>query len=151
MNARQRLIQRGHPRRNGGARRQRVIDREALTYSFAGFVGVARKVGEGHVRVAVERGEQHVVTAIEDLLGAVTVMKIHVENRDTALASVQRALGSDGGIIEKAVAAELIHRRVVARRSAQAEGRLASSEGMIDCRQRGIFTCHGSGKGAFRN
>ena len=78
-------------------------------------------------------------------------MKIHVENRDTALASVQRALGSDGGIIKKAVAAELIHRRVVARRTAQAEGRLTSSEGMIGCRQRGIFTCHGSGKGAFRN
>ena len=68
----------------------------------------------------MQREKQHIVTFVENLLGAVAVVKIDVKNGDPALACIQRSLGGNGGVIKKAVPAELIKRSMVAWRTTQA-------------------------------
>ena len=67
--------------------------------------------------VGVERDEQHVVAVVEDLLGAVPVVVVDVDDRDTCPAIGPRLRG-DGGVVQVAVARERIGGRVMARSGA---------------------------------
>ena len=58
------------------------------------LVGVAGEVRVGPVRVAVERDVQHVGAVVEDLLGAVAVVVVDVEDRDAFGAGVPGGLAA---------------------------------------------------------
>lgn len=103
---------------------------------------------EAVARIAVYREEEHVVAVVEDLLGAVAVMEVDIKHRDPGTPDVQGALGGDGGIVEEAVAAELVGGGMVAGRAAQAEGRLAARQHMIHRRERHVLAGHGRLEGA---
>ena len=126
------VIQRGGPFGVPGAARQGVIDVEPVAGALAGFVRVAEKIGEFLARVAVDGHEKHIVAGIEDVLGAVAVVEVDIEDRHPARAAIERALGGDGGIVEEAVAAVLVHGRVMARRPAEPERRFAGIDEMIE-------------------
>ena len=94
-------------------RLQRKVDVETLTWSLAPLVGIARLeriVGFG---VAVDRDHQDVRAAIEDLLRAVAVMGVDIEDRDAPEAAAQ-TLRRDCRVVEVAEAACPITACVVA-------------------------------------
>jgi hypothetical protein len=102
-----------------GAGRHGIVDIESLALAFAGFVLVAQEKGIGVFRRAVERAEQHVITPVEDILGAVAVVEVHIENGDPFRAAVEKTLGGNRHVVEEAVAAIEIVMGMVARRPAQ--------------------------------
>ena len=105
-----------------GAARQRQVERRALAVALAGLVGMApeeRIVGR---RIGVDRGEEDVAALVENVLGAVAVMIVDVEDRDRAVPAATRRLGGDRGIVEVAIAAEIIAPGMMAGRAAQGEG-----------------------------
>jgi hypothetical protein len=70
--------------------------------------------------VAVDRHRQHVVALVEDVLLAVAVVVVDVQDRH--LAVVRQEVGGDGGVVEVAEAAEAAALGVVARRAHQGIG-----------------------------
>ena len=96
---------------------------------LAHLVRVTEEVGEGIARVAVQRDEDHVVAAVEDGLRAVAVVEIHVEDGHPPGPTVEEGLGGDGCVVEEAIAAVEVARRVMPGRSAEREGgyRIAAS------------------------
>ena len=81
---------------------------------------VARR-GQVDARVGVERREQHVLAAAEDLLRAVAVVVVHVEDGDPRASFVDQVLRGDGGVVQIAVTAHRCCRRMVAGRPAERE------------------------------
>ena len=69
----------------------------------------------------MNRSVKLVCTMVEDLLGAVAVVIVDVENRDAGGAVVPQALRSNRRVVQEAIAAVVVARRVVTRRPAQAE------------------------------
>jgi len=78
------------PRRKTGARRHRIIDGKPCAFARAGLVGMTRKVWKCLRRVAVQGHKQNVVARLNDILGAIAMVKVHIEDRDTRCAFVQQ-------------------------------------------------------------
>ncbi len=101
---------------------QRKIDVAAFAFASACLVGEAQHVRIFLVRVAMQRDEQRIAAVVEDLLRAVTVMVVDIENRDAPGAVIQQLLRGDGRVVEEAIAAEMVRRGMVPRRAAEREG-----------------------------
>ena len=69
----------------------------------------------------MQRHIQHVGALVENVLGAIAVMKIHVEDGDARGSLVAQVLRGDGGVIQEAVAAVQIPGRMMPGRAAQSE------------------------------
>ena len=83
----------------------------------AGLVAEAGEIGIGEARMAVDRHGEHVGARIEDLLLAVAVVIVDVEDGDAAVARQQ--IGGDRRIVEIAEAAEGTRLGVMAGRAHQ--------------------------------
>ena len=70
----------------------------------------------------MDRGEQHIAALVEDVLGAVAVVVVDIEDGDFPAALVEEGLGSDGGVVQVAVTAHHVAGGMVAWRPAQGEG-----------------------------
>ena len=66
----------------------------------------------------MQRHIEHVRTRVEDVLRAVAVVKVDVQNCDAICAAVAQILRRDRRVVEKTIAAVQIARRVMARRTA---------------------------------
>lgn len=66
--------------------RQRQIQIESLSGADTPFAGIPREIRIGNAWVSVNRYEQHVGSVVEDILCAVAMMEIDVENRQAARA-----------------------------------------------------------------
>src|SRR5215813_13642351 len=84
--------------------RQRNVEVETSAFANAGLVAETREIGIGEARMAMDRHGQYVGTIIEDLLLAVAVVIVDVEDRDLAVARQQ--IRGDGAVVEIAEAAE---------------------------------------------
>src|SRR3546814_2409145 len=73
-------------------------------------------------RIGMERREEHVAAVPEDILRAVAVMVIHIEDRDARHAAVDGRLRGDSSGVEMAIAAQIIAPRMMAGREAQGDG-----------------------------
>src|SRR6187551_699646 len=102
--------------------RQRQIEVGALAFTVAGLVGAAPEEGIVGCWVGMDRGEGDVGAAVEDVLRSVAVMVVDIEDRDLRAAACNRCLRGDGGIVQVAIAAEIVGAGVMPRRSAQAKG-----------------------------
>ena len=100
--------------------RQRDVEVLACPGALAGLVGPAEEVRVVAVRVGVDRDVADVAAAPEDLLAAVAVVVVDVEDRDPLAGRPDDRLGRDRGVVEEAVAAVHRARGVVAGRTAQA-------------------------------
>ena len=69
----------------------------------------------------MDRGEQHVVALVEDVLGAVAVVVVDIEDGHSPGTLIQAGLRGDGRIVQVAVAAHVVGGGMVARRPAQRE------------------------------
>ena len=67
---------------------------------------VTGEVGEGAGRVGVQRGVGDVGALVEDLLRAVAVVDVDVEDRDGRRQPPAPLVGDDGGVVEEAEAAD---------------------------------------------
>ena len=92
------------------------------------LVGVANGVRIRASGIAVQRHVLHVVTRVEDLLGAVAVVVVHVQHGDLGSGRRRNVMGSDRGIVEKAIAAIHGGRCMMAGGSAQPVRRGGTSE-----------------------
>ena len=52
----------------------------------------------------MDRSEEHIVAAVEDVLGAIAVVVVDIEDGNLAPALVEECLGGDGGVVQVAVA-----------------------------------------------
>ena len=95
---------------------------EAFAGALAALVGEAGEIGVFVLGMAVQRAEQQIAATIEDLLRAVAVVEIDVEDRDACSAAVDERLGRDGGVVEEAVAAVEVVAGMVTGRTAEREG-----------------------------
>ena len=59
------------------------------------LVGVAEEIGVFEARIAVDRGEQHIGAVVEDVLGAVAMVVVDVEDRHPPGAPVEEGLGGE--------------------------------------------------------
>src|SRR3546814_8007900 len=83
-----------------------------------------RRIGR---RIGMERREEHVAAVPEDILRAVAVMVIHIEDRDARHAAVDGRLRGDRSGVEMAIAAQIIAPRMMAgRRSEEQTSELQS-------------------------
>ena len=89
---------------------------------------MAEEVGKFLARISMEVGDPNVGPRIENVLGAVAVVVVDVENRDFRMACMTEHLCGNRRIVEVAVPAELITHCVMARRPAPSE-RYAPSAG----------------------
>src|ERR1700733_1926251 len=85
----------------------------------------------------MDRREEHVAAAIENILRAVAVMIVDVENRRTQ-ARIDQPLCRNGDIVEIAIAAEHVRARVMSRRTGQGEGRALALSDRVRGRKRDI-------------
>ena len=108
--------------------RERIVVRETEARAGAALVGVAEEVWILDARIGVQRHEQHVAPRVEDLLRAVAVVVVDVENGDARAALIHQVLRGDGGVVQITVAAHGGGRRVMARRPAQREHRRRAVE-----------------------
>src|ERR687889_2904141 len=111
-----------------GSSGQRDVPREALSTALARLAGVAGSGVEG----ALVGGEvEYLLTAVEDILGAVPVVDVPVE--DGHLIEPPRAgiLCGHGGVVEEAEPHPVVPSGVVTRRAGDGEGRRAF-EGTFD-------------------
>jgi hypothetical protein len=69
----------------------------------------------------VDRSEEHVGAIVEDVLGAVAVVVVHIQYRDALGTGIQHGLHGDGGVVQVAVAAHVVGSGVVSRWAAQGE------------------------------
>ena len=102
-----------------GARREGQVEGRARAPPAAALVRVAGEVRVGPVRVAVQRHVLDVVALVEDLLGAVAVVVVDVEDADPGPGRAGDVVSDDGRVVEVAVAAVGRPRCVVAGRPAE--------------------------------
>ena len=81
--------------------RQGTIECSACACILSGFFSLAGKMLKGIERVAVEREVKLVFSFIENVLCAVTIVKINVENSDTLNPVVSEPLCRNCGIVQK--------------------------------------------------
>src|SRR6185503_8179065 len=86
----------------------------------------------------MDRSEKDIVAAGEDVLRAVTVVIIDIEDGDAAAPRCKRGLGADRRMVEVGIAAEIIAACVVPRRSCEGEGALLAAKHCRESRQRGV-------------
>ena len=84
----------------------------------------------------MQRDEQHVGTLIENVLRAVPMVEIDVDDGNPPGATVKQALCRDGGVVEKTVAAKHVPGRVMSRRAAQREGAARPAAHQLGSRER---------------
>src|SRR4029079_11848042 len=106
---------------------------EDVAAALVGMAPVIRIVG---CRIGMDRGEEYLVMAGNDILRAVAVMIVDVEDRD-ALLGGERA---DRGVAEVGVAAEIIATGMVAWRRPQGEGASLPAKNRLKRRKRRLCT-----------
>src|SRR3546814_2429626 len=74
-----------------------------LFRALAALVGVAPIEGIVGARVGVDRGEEDARIRVEDVLRAVAVVIVDVEDRDRAEAAAVRLARRDRGVVEVAI------------------------------------------------
>src|SRR5262249_61941798 len=89
----------------GRAGAQRVVAVEPFAGPFAALVGEAGEIRILVLRMPVQRTEQHVAATVEDLLRAVAMVEIDVEDGDARGPPVAKCLRCDGRIVEAPVSA----------------------------------------------
>ena len=124
--SRQRRVERPGVARPVRALRQGLV--EGVPLPRAG-PGLAREPGVRRVaplRLAVEAAVEHLRAGVEDVLGAVAVVDVQVEDRHPGAPAAgvagEQALGGEGGVVEVAVAPEGARRGVVPRGPAERVG-----------------------------
>ena len=90
-----------------------------------------------HARIGVDGGEEDVAARPEDILRAIAVMIIDIEDRDPP-AGLGRRLGRDRRIVEVAIAAEIVAPGMMARRATQGERRPLACQHRIERSERGL-------------
>src|SRR5690606_14295147 len=118
-----RRLQRLAPAAPRGAFRQREIGVAAFARAAARFIRVPEKVRVGLRGVPVEGGEEHVRALVEDLLRAVAVVIVDVEDGYPSRPRIPQELRGNGGVVQIAVAAVEIGPGVMPRGTAEGEGR----------------------------
>ena len=108
----------GAERINLGAARQRQVECRAFAFAIADLVGVTPEEGIVGRRVGMERGVEDIAALPENVLGAVAVMIVDVEDGDAPDAAVARQLGGDGGDVDMALAAIMVAAGMMAGRPA---------------------------------
>ena len=119
----------------GRAGGQRDVEVRALAVPFPGLVLPAEDVRVLPVGVRVEAHVQDVATPPEDLLGAVAVVVVEVEDRDVGAGLAGDRLGGDRGVVEVAEPAVHRARGVMPGRPAQPVGRALAAEDEVSGRQ----------------
>ena len=107
----------------------------AGTRPFARLVPVAEEERVLPRRIGVNRGVEDVAPAPEDLLGAVAMVIVDVEDRDALAGRSHDRLGCDRGVVEEAVAARHRSGRVVAGRAAEPVRGPLSGENEVNRRE----------------
>ena len=103
-----------------GALGERDVDRRAVAVAGASLGPVA---GARVVRELVRREVEHARVVVEDVLRAVAVMDVDVDDGDALDSRLfERARDGDGDVVEEAEAHRAVRRRVVPGRANEAEG-----------------------------
>src|SRR6185437_10557649 len=89
------------------------------------FLRITRKVREEMIRVAVDRGDEDIGAVVEEMLRAVAVVDVEIEDGD--LVEDGESIGGEGGVVEVAVAAAAAALGVVTGRPGQDVERAFSS------------------------
>ena len=116
----ERLGERGSIARPVGSARQWQVKRRAFAFAGPGFVRMAPEEGIIGRRVRMDRGKGDVGAIVEDVLSAVAVVIVHVEDRDSSAGS-GGMLGRDGRIAEVGITAEIVRAGMMSGRAAQGE------------------------------
>ena len=125
----------------GGAGRQGEIAVAVDSETGACFSGAPPIEGVVVVRIGVQGDEEHLVGGVEDILGAVAVVEVDVE--DGHLAALAQVGGGDGRIVQIAVSAAGVGAGVVTGRAAEGIGCGSAVEQQV----RGGEGTAGGGKG----
>ena len=116
--------------------RQRQVQIVAGARPDSGLVAKAGEIGIGEARMTVDRHGEHVRARIEDLLLAVAVVIVDVEDGDATVARQQ--IGGDGAVVEIAEAAEGARLGVMARRAHQRVSEVGALKHLLRRGQRAI-------------
>ena len=101
-----------------GAELQRQVEDRAETFPFAGFFRIA---GAGIKRGTMCREEMNLAVLVEDVLRAVAVMDVPIDDQDTPQ-SVRLSLPSrDRDVVEQAKTHWVVGQRVMSRRTDEAQ------------------------------
>src|ERR1019366_3072812 len=84
--------------------------------------GIPGEIRKGFQWIAMEGAVQNIRALVEDVLRAVAVMEIDVEDGHACAAVIAQVLRGDRRIMEKAMAAVQVGGRVVPRRGAEPKG-----------------------------
>src|SRR5215211_1583844 len=109
------------------ARRQRHVRREAQPLSFSNFAGLAGPRVEGTL---MRREVEHPTVAVEDVLGAVAVVHVPVQDGDLLEPSREGVPGGDGRVVREAETHPVVSSRMVAGRTGYGEGHLAGESAL---------------------
>ena len=129
------IVQGGEPGRGLRAHGQRVVAVGVDPGPLAPLVGVAGEERVLLAGVAVQVGDQHVAPGPEDVLGAVAVVVVDVDDRHPVQPAVEQGLGRGRGVVDEAVAAVEVEGGVVARRPAEREGGPLAAQDQVDPRE----------------
>src|SRR5690348_18494653 len=83
------------------------------------LVGMAKKIGIFLLRIGMQGDRQHIVALVKDLLRAVAMVIVDIEDGDAPGAGVAERLGGNGRVVEEAIAAVEIGAGVMAGRPAE--------------------------------
>ena len=144
----ERLVQRGEIGVAIGPGRQWQVQSRALARSASALDGVAAEVRIDAGRVAMEADVEDVRPLPEDLLRAVAVMEVDVEDGDALRAAREDRLGRDGRVVEEAVAADEGATGMVARRTAEGVRERLSRQHAVEGGQRDVDRGVGGSRGA---
>ena len=111
---------------------ERAVERGATTLSGARFVGHA---GARVVRVHVQRIVKHARVVVEDILGAVPVVYVPVDDKYVAASDGLEVAGGDRDVIEETESHCLLPRGVMPRRTNEAKRRLLVAAKTLFCRR----------------
>src|SRR5690606_38333774 len=102
--------------------RHRVVDVEAFALALSLFVGMAEEEGIFGHGVAVKVENLHVTAPVEDLLRAIAVMVVDIEDGDPCRALVAEPLRHDGCVVDVAIASHEGVAGMVSGRTAERKG-----------------------------
>ncbi len=89
-----------HPDLVPGSRRHRQVDREAPALALP---DVVRRPGPGEQRRLMNRDEQHLIARVEDVIGAVAVVHVPVnDHHPLEVPRVERVPRGDGDVVKQA-------------------------------------------------
>src|ERR1700722_5088412 len=88
--------------------------------------------------MGVQRGEQNIASFVKNILRVIAVVVVDVEDRDAVSPAVAQVLRRQCGVVEKAIAAEQIARRVMPRRAAERKRRMLAALKKRGCSERDI-------------